>query len=303
MADKIIFFDTTLRDGEQSPGFSMNIEEKVRLALQLENLGVDVLEAGFPISSSGDFEAVKKIADVVQFSSVAGLCRANKKDIEVGWEALKGAKKPRIHTFIATSPIHMQYKLKKSPEEVLEIAKESVKYAKSLCEDVQFSAEDATRSDIDFLCKLIEEVINLGATTINIPDTVGYTVPDEYSQMVKTILNKVPNIDKAVLSVHCHNDLGLAVANSLTALLAGARQIEGTINGIGERAGNAALEEIIMAINVRKDFFKNLTTSINTQEIYKSSRLLELQELTFNQIKLLLVKMLLLMKQEYTKMA
>mgnify|MGYP005809593739 CR=1 FL=1 len=274
MPEKIIFFDTTLRDGEQSPGFSMNIDEKVRLALQLEKLGVDVMEAGFPISSQGDFEAVKKVSEVIQFSTVAGLCRANKKDIEVGWEALKGAKSPRIHTFIATSPIHMKYKLNKSAEEVLDISKEAVKFAKSLCADVEFSAEDATRSDIDFLCKLIEEVIKLGATTINIPDTVGYTVPEEYSQMIATILNKVPNINKAILSVHCHNDLGLAVANSLAAVLAGARQIEGTINGIGERAGNAALEEIIMTLNVRKDFYKGVTCSINTQEIYKSSRLL-----------------------------
>lgn len=274
MAEKIIFFDTTLRDGEQAPGFSMNIDEKVRLALQLEKLGVDVLEAGFPISSPGDFEAVKKVSEVIQTASVAGLCRANKKDIEVGWEALKGARKPRIHTFIATSPIHMKYKLNKTPEEVLEISKESVKFARSLCEDVEFSAEDATRSDIDFLCQLIEEVIRMGATTINIPDTVGYTVPDEYTSMVKNILNRVPNIDKAVLSVHCHNDLGLAVANSLAALVAGARQVEGTINGIGERAGNAALEEIIMALNVRKDFYKDITCTINTQEIYKTSRLL-----------------------------
>jgi 2-isopropylmalate synthase len=274
MAEKIIFFDTTLRDGEQAPGFSMNIDEKVRLAIQLEKLGVDVLEAGFPISSPGDFEAVKKVSEVIQTASVAGLCRANRKDIEVGWEALKAARRPRIHTFIATSPIHMKYKLNKTPEEVLEISKESVKFARSLCEDVEFSAEDATRSDIDFLCQLIEEVIKMGATTINIPDTVGYTVPDEYALMVKTILNRVPNIDKAVLSVHCHNDLGLAVANSLAALVAGARQVEGTINGIGERAGNAALEEIIMALNVRKDFYKDITCTNNTQEIYKTSRLL-----------------------------
>ncbi|MDY6820825.1 MAG: 2-isopropylmalate synthase [Deferribacterota bacterium] len=274
MSDKVVIFDTTLRDGEQSPGFSMNVDEKLRFAKQLEKLGVDVIEAGFPISSKGDFEAVKKIAEEIKDVKVAGLCRANRKDIEVGYEALKNAQNPRIHTFIATSKIHMEYKLKKNEKEVLDISKDSVRFARNLCSDVEFSAEDATRTDIEFLCKLIEEVIDAGATTVNIPDTVGYTVPDEYAAMVNKIMNTVPNIDKAILSVHCHNDLGLAVSNSLAALQAGARQVEGSINGIGERAGNAALEEIIMALEVRKDFFKNLKTNINIKEIYKTSRLL-----------------------------
>jgi 2-isopropylmalate synthase len=274
MNRKVIVFDTTLRDGEQAPGFSMNIEEKLRFAKQLEALGVDVIEAGFPISSPGDFDAVSAVAKQIKNSSVAGLCRANRKDVEVGWQALKEAVKPRIHTFIATSDIHMKYKLKKTPEEVIEISKDAVRFARNLCDDVEFSAEDATRTNIDFLCRVIEAVIKEGAKTINIPDTVGYTTPDEYSNMVKTILNMVPNIDKAVLSVHCHNDLGLAVANSLAALISGACQVEGAINGIGERAGNAALEEIIMGLNVRKDFYKDLECTINTKEIYKTSRLL-----------------------------
>jgi len=271
---KIVVFDTTLRDGEQAPGFSMNIDEKIKMALQLERLGVDVIEAGFPISSPGDFEAVKKVAETVKKPAVAGLCRANKKDIEVGYEALKNAFRPRIHTFIATSDIHMQYKLKKSPEEVLAIAVESVKYARNLCEDVEFSAEDATRTNLDFLCKVVEEVIKAGAKTVNIPDTVGYTVPMEFEKIISTIMNKVPNVDKAAISVHCHNDLGLAVANSLAAIKAGASQVECTINGIGERAGNASLEEVIMAMYVRRDIFNDVENGINTHEIYKTSRLL-----------------------------
>lgn len=271
---RITIFDTTLRDGEQAPGFSMNIDEKLKMALQLERLGVDVIEAGFPISSPGDFEAVKRVAETVQKPAVAGLCRANRKDIEVGYEALKNAKRPRIHTFIATSDIHMKYKLKKSPEEVLQIAVDSVKFARNLCDDVEFSAEDATRTDLDFLCKVVESVIDAGAKTVNLPDTVGYTVPMEYEKIISTIMNKVPNVDKAVISVHCHNDLGLAVANSLVAIKAGASQIECTINGIGERAGNASLEEVVMAMYVRKDIFNDVENGINTKEIYKSSRLL-----------------------------
>lgn len=274
MSEKLIIFDTTLRDGEQAPGFSMNVEEKVKMALQLERLGVDVIEAGFPISSPGDFEAVRKVAEAVINPAVAGLCRANRKDIEVGWDALQYAKRPRIHTFIATSNIHMKYKLKKEPEEVIEIARDAVKFARNLCDDVEFSAEDATRTDLDFLCKIVEVVIDAGATTVNIPDTVGYTVPMEFEKIISTLLNKVPNIDKAIISVHCHNDLGLAVANSIAAVNAGARQVECTINGIGERAGNASLEEVVMALNVRKDVFDFVKTEINTKEIYRTSRLL-----------------------------
>jgi 2-isopropylmalate synthase len=271
---KIMVFDTTLRDGEQAPGNSMNTEEKVKLALQLEKLGVDVIEAGFPISSPGDFEAVKLVAETVKNPAVAGLCRANEKDISVGWDALRNATRPRIHTFIATSDIHMKHKLKKTPEEVLEIAVKSVKFARNLCEDIEFSAEDATRTDLDFLCKVVEEVIKAGATTVNIPDTVGYTVPMEYEVIISTLMNKVPNIDKAAISVHCHNDLGLAVANSIAAVKAGASQIECTINGIGERAGNCALEEVVMALNVRPDIFNDIECGVNTQEIYRSSKLL-----------------------------
>ncbi len=274
MSRKIMVFDTTLRDGEQAPGFSMNVDEKLRMAIQLEKLGVDVMEAGFPISSPGDFEAVSKVAQTVKNSAVAGLCRANKKDIEVGWDALKHAVRPRIHTFIATSNIHMEHKLKKSPEEVLQIAEDSVKFARNLCEDVEFSAEDAIRSDLDFLCKVVETVINAGASTVNIPDTVGYTVPMEFEKVISTIMNKVPNVDKARISVHCHNDLGLAVANSIAAVKAGATQIECTVNGIGERAGNASLEEVVMAINTRKDLFDDIELGVNTKEIYRTSRLL-----------------------------
>ncbi len=274
MARKIMIFDTTLRDGEQAPGNSMNTEEKIKIAVQLEKMGVDVIEAGFPISSPGDFEAVQAVGNAVTNPIVAGLCRANEKDISVGWDALKVANHPRIHTFIATSDIHMKYKLKKSPEEVLQIAVNSVKFARNLCEDIEFSAEDATRTDLDFLCKVVEEVIKAGASTVNIPDTVGYTVPMEYEKIISTIMNKVPNVDKAAISVHCHNDLGLAVANSLAAVKAGASQIECTINGIGERAGNCSLEEVVMALNVRKDIFDDVECGVHTQEIYRSSKLL-----------------------------
>lgn len=271
---RVIIFDTTLRDGEQAPGFSMNTEEKIRLALQLEKLGVDYMEAGFPISSPGDFDAVQKVAAVIKNAGVAGLCRANRKDISVGWDALKGAVRPRIHTFLATSEIHMKYKLKKTRAEVLEIAKDAVTFARNLCDDIEFTAEDALRSDVDFLCQVVEVAINAGARTINLPDTVGYTIPSEIAEVVSAIMNKVPNIDKARLSAHCHNDLGLASANSLAAVMAGAQQIECTINGIGERAGNTSLEEVVMALNVRKDLFSDIEIGINTKEIYRTSKLL-----------------------------
>ncbi len=270
--EKVFIFDTTLRDGEQAPGFSMNINEKLIVAKQLARLGVDVIESGFAASSPGDFESVQRIAEEVKGPVIATLCRAVKKDIEIGAEAVKPAERKRIHTFIATSEIHMKYKLKMDPKEVLERAVEAVRFARNFTDDVEFSAEDATRSDLDFLCKVIEEVIKAGATTVNIPDTVGYAIPSEFKEKISYIMNKVPNIDMAVVSVHCHNDLGLAVANSLAAIEAGARQVECTINGIGERAGNAALEEIVMAIHTRRDHF-SLTTGIRTQEIYKTSTL------------------------------
>lgn len=271
---KLIFFDTTLRDGEQCPGFSMTTDEKIRLALQLERLGVDVIEAGFPASSSGDFEAVQKISSFVKNSSICGLARANKKDIEAVYEATKNAARPRIHTFIATSNIHMKHKLKKSKEEVIELARDAVRFARNLCDDVEFSAEDALRSDPDFLYQIIDAVIKEGAGTINLPDTVGYIMPDEIYALFSGVKNNVANIDKVVLSTHNHDDLGMGVANSLAAIRAGANQVECTINGIGERAGNSALEEICMAINVRKDFYKDIETTINTTEIYKTSRMI-----------------------------
>lgn len=269
---RIKIFDTTLRDGEQSPGASMNVEEKIQVARQLKKLGVDIIEAGFPIASPGDFEAVNRISKEIKGVVIAGLCRAKDEDIERAAEALKPAEQRRIHTFIATSDIHLKYKLRMDRDQVIEAAVRAVKKARQYTDDVEFSAEDATRSDWDYLCKVIEEVIKAGATTVNIPDTVGYTVPQEYGQLIEYLMNKVPNIDKATISVHCHNDLGLAVANSLTAILKGAGQVECTINGIGERAGNAALEEIVMALKVRNDFFK-ADTGIVTQEIYRTSRL------------------------------
>lgn len=270
---KIKIFDTTLRDGEQSPGASMNVEEKIQVAKQLKKLGVDIIEAGFPIASPGDFEAVNRIAKEVKGIVVAGLCRARDEDIERAAEALKPAEQKRIHTFIATSDIHLKYKLRMDRDQVIQAAVKAVKKAKQYTDDVEFSAEDATRSDWDYLCKVTEEVIKAGATTVNIPDTVGYTIPQEYGDLIEYLMNKVPNIDKATISVHCHNDLGLAVANSLTAILKGAGQVECTINGIGERAGNAAMEEIVMALKVRNDFFK-ADTNIVTQEIYRTSRLI-----------------------------
>ncbi|HWP47910.1 MAG TPA: 2-isopropylmalate synthase [Candidatus Limnocylindrales bacterium] len=274
MSEKVIIFDTTLRDGEQSPGASMNIEEKMQMARQLARLNVDVIEAGFPIASEGDFLAVKEIAQEIKGPIIAALARTTKQDIDRAWEALKYAERFRIHTFIATSDIHVKYKLRKTREEVLEDAINAVKRARNYTDDVEFSPEDAGRTKLDFLCKVIEEVIKAGATTINIPDTVGYTIPWEFGDLIAQIRNRVPNIDKAILSVHCHNDLGLAVANSLAAIKNGARQVECTINGIGERAGNASLEEIVMAIKTRKDLFNFVHTDIKTEEIYRTSRLL-----------------------------
>lgn len=272
MKDKIFIFDTTLRDGEQSPGASMNISEKVRIAHQLEKLNVDVIEAGFPVSSRGDFEAVKAVAKEIKNIQVAALARANTKDIERAAEALKVAKYPCIHIFLATSDIHLKYKLKKSREEVLKMAAEAVRHARRYADSVEFSAEDASRSDLDFVCKVFASVIKAGATVLNFPDTVGYAVPDEFGQKIKYVMGHTPGIEKARLSVHCHNDLGLAVANSLAAIVHGARQVEVTINGIGERAGNAALEEVIMAIRTRADVLK-VQTDIVTEHICASSRL------------------------------
>jgi len=269
---KIKIFDTTLRDGEQAPGASLNPDQKLEIAKQLARLGVDVIEAGFAISSEGDFLAVKTIAQNVKGPVICSLSRARKEDIDRAWEAVKFSDKPRIHTFIATSPIHMEKKLKKSPEEVFRIAIDMVRHAKSLCPDVEFSCEDAGRSAPEFLYRIIEATITAGANVINIPDTVGYTIPSEFSELIKGIIKNVPNIDKVDISVHCHNDLGLATANSLAAILAGAAQVECCINGIGERAGNASLEEVVMSIETRKEFF-NARTAINTREIYKTSRL------------------------------
>ncbi len=270
--EKVIIFDTTLRDGEQAPGATMNLEEKLLIAKSLEKMGVDVIEAGFPAASNGDFNAVNQIAKSVKNSVVCGLARAKKSDIDRTAEALKPAVQPRIHTFIATSKIHMQYKLKMDESQVLNAITESVSLARGYCPQVDWSPEDATRTDHDFLFKAIETAIKAGANTINIPDTVGYTTPEEYFALITAIKNNVSNIDKAVISTHCHNDLGLAVANSLAAMQAGARQIECTINGIGERAGNAALEEIVMAIKTRGDFYK-VETSIDTAMITRLSKL------------------------------
>ncbi len=267
-ANRVIIFDTTLRDGEQSPGCSMNLEEKLRIAHLLDDMGVDVIEAGFPIASAGDWEAVNEISKALKNATICGLSRATKKDIEASASALEPAKKKRIHTFISTSPLHMKYKLQMSPEAVLEAVAESVTHARGFTDDVEWSAEDGSRTEDDFLCRAVETAIKCGATTINIPDTVGYSVPDEYAAQIAMLKNRVPNIDKAILSVHCHNDLGLAVANTLAGVQAGARQIECTINGIGERAGNAALEEIVMAMRTRNDkapFHNNIKTEMLTK--------------------------------------
>ncbi len=272
MTDRLIIFDTTMRDGEQSPGASMTREEKLRIGKQLERMRVDVIEAGFPAASDGDFESVKAIAQTVKDSVVCGLARASGSDVRRAGEAVKGANAARIHTFIATSPVHMERKLRMSPDQVLEQAVDAVKLARSLCEDVEFSPEDAGRSEIDYLCRILEAVIHAGARTINIPDTVGYTVPEQFAGMIRDLRERIPNSDKAVWSVHCHNDLGLAVANSLAAVKAGARQVECTINGLGERAGNASLEEIVMAVRTRQDFF-DCDTRIDTTQIVPVSKL------------------------------
>ena len=270
--NRVIIFDTTLRDGEQSPGCSMNLEEKLSVAQVLEEMGVDVIEAGFPIASKGDFEAVREVAKTVKGSQVAGLCRARPGDIDRAWEALQHAERPRIHTFLSTSPLHMKYKLQMEPEEVFDAVVESVSYARNYTDNVEWSPEDGTRTDHDFLCRCVEAAIKAGATTINIPDTVGYTVPEEFHALIRMLRERVPNIDKAVISVHCHNDLGLAVANSLSAVEAGARQVECTVNGIGERAGNAAMEEIVMALRTRGDVMP-FTTGVDSRLITKASRM------------------------------
>ncbi len=268
---RIYVFDTTLRDGEQSPGCTMNLRDKLLVAEHLEALRVDIIEAGFAIASSGDFEAVKAIAGVVKDAAVASLCRALPKDIDCAWEAVRGAKHPRIHTFIATSPIHMACKLKMAPDAVYDQAVAMVRHARNLCGDVEFSLEDCSRSERPFIYRVVEGVIAAGAGTVNIPDTVGYAVPEQFGELIADIRRHVPNIDKARLAVHCHNDLGLAVANSLAAVRAGADQVECTVNGIGERAGNAALEEIVMALHTRREYFK-AETNIDTTKIYATSR-------------------------------
>ncbi|GMO56845.1 MAG: 2-isopropylmalate synthase [Rickettsiales bacterium] len=271
MNNKVIVFDTTLRDGEQSPGASMTLEEKIMVAEMLDNMGVDVIEAGFATSSPGDFDSIYKIAERSKNSVICSLSRTKESDIDKSIEAIKPAKRGRVHVFVSTSPVHMKHKLKKEPDEVYEMTGSSVKYARNKIDDVEWSAEDATRSEIDFLCRCVEYAIKSGATTINLPDTVGYTSPVEYYEFIKTIMTKVPNSDKAIFSTHCHNDLGMATANSLAAISAGARQVECTINGLGERAGNAALEEIVMAIKTRNDLFP-FTTNIETKHIAKASK-------------------------------
>jgi 2-isopropylmalate synthase len=273
MAALVKIFDTTLRDGEQSPGASLDIRQKIEVAQGLEALGVDVIEAGFPISSPGDFAAVQAVAKTVRRPAVAGLARCAVPDIEAAWKAVKSAKSPRLHLFLSTSPLHMEYKLKKSPDEVFKLAVDMVRYARTLCPDVEFSAEDATRSDPEFLARVTAAVIAAGARTVNIPDTVGYIMPSEFETLLRDLQAKVPALGtKAVLSVHCHNDLGMATANSLAAVRAGARQVECTVNGLGERAGNAALEEIVMALKTRQAFY-NVATHIQTKEISRISRL------------------------------
>jgi 2-isopropylmalate synthase len=272
MSDRLYIFDTTLRDGEQSPGASMTLEEKVRIARQLERMRVDIIEAGFPAASNGDFESVRAVADSVKDATVCGLARALERDIERAGEALKNAASPRIHTFIATSPIHMEKKLRMAPEQVLEQAVKAVQWARKWTDNVEFSPEDAGRSEIDFLCRVLEAVIAAGARTVNIPDTVGYAMPHQFGERIRILRERVPNADKAVFSVHCHNDLGLAVANSLSAVLNGARQVECTVNGLGERAGNAALEEVVMAVRTRRDVF-TCDTRIDTTQIVPASKL------------------------------
>ncbi len=271
--ERVFIFDTTLRDGEQSPGASMNPDEKLRVARQLERMGVDVIEAGFPVASDGDFASVRQIALEVRGCQIAALARANAADIDRAWEAVAGAANPRIHTFISSSDIHLQYQLRKSREQVLQEAVAAVAHARRYTENVEFSPMDATRSDRGYLCQMVEAVIAAGATTVNIPDTVGYAIPEEFGGLIALLISRVPNIGKAIISVHCHNDLGLATANALAAVKNGARQVECTINGIGERAGNSAMEEIVMALKTRKDLF-GLTAGIKSEYIHQSSRLL-----------------------------
>ncbi len=270
--NKVLIFDTTLRDGEQAPGASMNRQEKLEIAYALERLGVDIIEAGFPIASKGDFESVKEVAKHIKNSTICGLARSLTKDIDAAAEAVKGAKHPRIHVFLATSKIHLEHKFKKSQDEILEMAVKAVKYARNKIGDIEFSPEDASRTDKEFLYRVLEAVIKAGAKTVNIPDTVGYSTPHEYGAVIAGICKNVPNINKAIVSTHCHDDLGLGVANSLAGIINGARQVECTINGIGERAGNASMEEIVMAIRTRSDFY-NLTTNIKTKELYRTSRM------------------------------
>jgi len=270
--NRVYIFDTTMRDGEQSPGASMSLEEKLQISNLFDQIGIDIIEAGFPVASKGDFEAVSEVSKILKTSIPCGLSRHIKKDIDACNEALKSAERFRIHTFISTSPLHMKHKLNKSSEEVLEAIKEHVTYARKFTDDVEWSCEDGTRTDIDFMCRTVELAIKCGAKTINIPDTVGYSVPPEFTKIIKHLINNVPNIDKAILSTHCHNDLGLAVANSLAGVVAGARQVECTINGIGERAGNAALEEIVMAMKTRNDLMP-FHTNINTKLLSKASKL------------------------------
>jgi 2-isopropylmalate synthase len=269
---RIVIFDTTLRDGEQSPGASMNLHEKLEIAQALDDLGVDIIEAGFPIASPGDFESVSEIAKTIRGSTICGLARCNDKDIDRAWEAVKHASQPRIHVFLATSAIHREFKLKMTQEEIVARAVSGVRRAVGYCDDVEFSPEDAARTERDFLCRVVEAAIDAGATTVNIPDTVGYATPKHMGETIDTLCNRVPNIDKAIISIHCHNDLGLAVANSLAAVQQGARQIECTINGIGERAGNCSLEEVVMALRTRKDFY-SCETGIQTQRLVPTSRL------------------------------
>ena len=270
---RIRIFDTTLRDGEQAPGCSMTVEEKLRMARHLERLGVDIIEAGFPIASDGDFAAVQRVAQEIHTTSVAGLARCRREDIERAWNALKDAQKPRLHLFLATSDIHLAYKLKTTREDALEQARSAVAFARTLCDDVEFSPEDATRSDVDYLCRVLEAVVEAGATTLNIPDTVGYATPTDYGKLIRTIREQVVGTKDVTISVHCHNDLGLAVANSLAAIEEGARQVECTVNGIGERAGNAALEEVVMALRVRSDRYP-VHTGIRAENIYAASKML-----------------------------
>ncbi len=274
MSERIRIFDTTLRDGEQSPGCSMNLNEKLALARQLEKLGVDVIEAGFPVASEGDFESVRSVAEAVSEVSICGLARTGKLDIERAAQALESAAKPRIHTFIATSDIHLEHKLRMTREQVIEQVERAVSQARGYCDDVEFSAEDATRSDRDYLVQVFSVALEAGASTLNVPDTVGYTTPEEYAALIRYLREQIPGSEHAVFSVHCHNDLGLAVSNSLAAIMAGARQVECTVNGIGERAGNTSMEEVVMTMKTRPDVFHDLHTGVETREIYPASRLL-----------------------------